>query len=65
MLVTALDARIGYDKTVMAGKLGLTENTTVKRAAEKPGDVRPEGFDRPVFPAAMTVPDATLPGGRG
>jgi fumarate hydratase class II len=63
MLVTAIEPRTGYDKTVMAGKLGLAENITVKQVAEEPGDVRPERFDRRVVPAAMTVSGTALPGG--
>jgi fumarate hydratase class II len=62
-LVTALDARIGYDKRVRIGK--LAENITLKQAAERPGYVRPEYFDRWIVPAAMTEPGVTLPGGGG
>lgn len=63
MLVTALDPRIGYDRTVQIGKLALAENIALKQAAERPGYVRPEGFDRWIVPAAMSVPGAALPGG--
>ncbi len=64
-LVTALDARIGYDKRVRIGKLVLAENITLKQAAERLGYVRPEDFDRWIVPAAMTEPVVTLPGGGG
>jgi fumarate hydratase class II len=65
MLVTAFDPRIGYDKAVRIGKLALAENITLKQAAERPGYVRPEYFDRWIVPAAMTEPGVTLPGGGG
>jgi fumarate hydratase class II len=65
MLVTARNPRMGYDRVVQIGKLALAENITLKQAAERPGYVRPEGFDRWIVPAAMTVPGATLLGGGG
>jgi len=63
MLVTALNPRIGYDNAVRIGKLALTENITLKQAAEKLDLVAPEDFDRWVVPAAMVHPGATLDGG--
>lgn len=65
MLVTALNPRIGYDRAVKIGKAALVENTTLKEAAARLGDVGPEDFDRWVVPADMTRPGATLEGGRG
>jgi len=60
MLVTALNPRIGYDKSVRIGKLALAENMTLRDAAEKLGFVTPADFDRWVVPAEMTQPGATL-----
>ena len=60
MLVTALNPRIGYDKAVRIGKLALSDNMTLRDAAEKLGFVSPEDFDRWVVPADMVQPGATL-----
>ncbi|MGE4045317.1 MAG: class II fumarate hydratase [Acetobacteraceae bacterium] len=65
MLVTALNPWIGYDKAVAIGKKALSENITLKQAAEDLGFVAPEDFDRWVVPASMTHPGATLAGGGG
>ncbi len=63
MLVTALNARIDYDKAVKIGKLALAENVTLKQAAEKLGYVAPEDFDPWVRPEQMIRPGATLASG--
>jgi fumarate hydratase, class II len=65
MLVTALNPVIGYDKAVTIGRLALAENITLKQAGERPGDARPEDFDRRVVPATMIAPGSMLRGGGG
>ena len=65
MLVTALNPRIGYDKAVKIGKLALSDNITLKEAAQRLGFVSPEDFDRWVVPADMVTAGATLDGGGG
>ena len=62
MLVTALNPRIGYDKAVRIGKLALSDNLTLRDAAERLGFVTPEDFDRWVVPAGMVRPGASLGG---
>jgi fumarate hydratase, class II len=62
MVVTALDPRIRYDSAVKIGKPAVTENTTLKQAAEQRGHVRREHLDRRVLPAAMTRQGNALPG---
>jgi fumarate hydratase class II len=63
MLVTALNPRIGYDKSVAIAKLALAEDIALKDAAARLGHVSSEDFDRWVRPEDMVRPGATLDGG--
>jgi fumarate hydratase class II len=63
MLVTALNPHIGYDRAVRISKTALTDNITLREAADRLGLVSPEDFDRWVRPERMVQPGATLAGG--
>jgi fumarate hydratase, class II len=63
MLVTALNPHIGYDKSVRVGKLALSDNITLKHAAERLGLFSPDDFDRWADPAAMLRPGTNMEGG--
>jgi hypothetical protein len=73
VLVTALDARIGYDEEGKFGRRAFAKSVTLKQAAEMPFRVRPEDsdqdrdrdFDLCSVRAVMRRPGVSLPGGRG
>ena len=65
MLVTVLNPHIGYDRAVRIAKTALSEDITLRDAAQRLGYVTPEDFDRWVVPSAMTQPGENLAGGGG
>jgi len=56
MLVTALNAHIGYEKAAKIAQTAHRDGSTLKEAAAKLGFVAPADFDRWVRPEAMTRP---------
>ena len=54
MLVTSLNAHIGYNKAAEIAKMAYKENLTLKEAALSLGYVNPEDFDKWVDPKKMT-----------
>ena len=53
MLVTALNTKIGYEKSAKIAKKAYADNSTLKEAAIKLGFVTDEEFDKWVVPANM------------
>ena len=60
MLVTALNPHVGYDNAAKIAKHAYEQNSTLKKAAEDLGLVKPEDFDKWVLPEKMVgeLPDA-------
>ncbi len=58
MLVTALNAHIGYDNAAKVAKKAYQENSTLKDAALELGLLTPEQFDQWVRPEDMLGPKA-------
>ncbi len=56
MLVTALNAHIGYDKAAMVSQKAYKENITLKEAVIKLGFLSSEEFDEIVQPEKMLAP---------
>ena len=54
MLVTALNPKLGYDKSAKIAKKAFDENLTLKQAAVKLGYVSDKEFDEFVNPINMT-----------
>ena len=57
MLVTALNAHIGYENAAGIAKQALIDNSTLKEAALKSGLVTEQQFDEWIVPTAMIGPD--------
>ena len=56
MLVTALNAHIGYDNAAKIAKQAYLTNTTLKEAALKLGFLTDVEFDKLVDPKKMITP---------
>jgi fumarate hydratase class II len=57
MLVTALNAHIGYENAARIAKKALIDNSTLKEAALESGLVTEQQFDEWIVPTAMIGPD--------
>lgn len=57
MLVTALNSKIGYDKSAMIAKKAYKDGTKLKEAALELGFVTSEQFDEWVKPENMLAPN--------
>lgn len=54
MLITALNPKIGYDKSALIAKKAFDEDITLKESAKKLGFVKEEEFDKLINPIKMT-----------
>ena len=57
MLVTALNPKIGYEKSAKIAKKAFSEGISLKQAAIKLKYLRSEEFDEIVVPSKMTKSD--------